>query len=95
MTSRLCVAILAVALFGPMPARAGDSEPCACEGDCNLDGRVSIGEVITVINITLGNAPLDACGCLSDCAVVQGVVCPQIAVMPFKPLVHAHYGCPQ
>jgi hypothetical protein len=33
----------------------------ACTADCNGDGQVSIDELITAINIALGNAPLSAC----------------------------------
>lgn len=32
-----------------------------CTGDCNGDGQVSIDELITAINIALGNAPLSSC----------------------------------
>ena len=32
-----------------------------CTGDCNADGQVTIDELITAINIALGNAPLSAC----------------------------------
>jgi len=33
----------------------------ACVGDCNDDHMVSIGEVITGVNIALGNAPVSSC----------------------------------
>jgi hypothetical protein len=33
----------------------------ACAGDCNRDGRVTVNELITGVNIALGNARLDGC----------------------------------
>jgi hypothetical protein len=33
-----------------------------CAGDCNSDGQVSVAEVITMVNITLGEPPPLACG---------------------------------
>lgn len=50
--------------LSPYPATA-ESVPMAntsvCAGDCNGDGSVTVGELITLINISLGGAPLDAC----------------------------------
>jgi hypothetical protein len=50
------LAVIAV-IAGSNRALAG----AACPGDCNGDGRVSIGELITVINMNLGLAPVSAC----------------------------------
>jgi hypothetical protein len=33
----------------------------ACPGDCNGDGRVVIGEVITVVGMNFGNKPVSVC----------------------------------
>lgn len=39
----------------PTPPRA------ACAGDCNEDGQVAVDEIVTAVNIALGNAPLTRC----------------------------------
>jgi hypothetical protein len=33
----------------------------ACAGDCNGDGEVPVNELITAVNIALGNSALTAC----------------------------------
>ena len=33
----------------------------ACVGDCDGDGQVTIGELLTLVNIALGKAPVSAC----------------------------------
>ena len=33
----------------------------ACVGDCGLDGRVSVADVVLAVGVTLGQAPLAAC----------------------------------
>lgn len=40
-------------------AVAGD--PTLCGGDCNVDGRVVVSELVTAVRINLGQAPIDAC----------------------------------
>jgi hypothetical protein len=35
--------------------------PPACLGDCNADGQVTVDEVVTLVNIALGNSAVDAC----------------------------------
>ena len=37
----------------------GAAPPCA--GDCNGNGSVAINELITAVNIALGNTAIDAC----------------------------------
>ncbi len=32
-----------------------------CTGDCNGDGIVTVDEIITMVNIALGNAPITEC----------------------------------
>ncbi len=43
------------------PHFADPFQPVACPGDCNLDGRVEVSEVITVVNISLGKSSLASC----------------------------------
>ena len=40
-----------------------ETEPPAfeCVGDCNGDGQVTVNELIVMVNIALGNAPLSQC----------------------------------
>ena len=52
------VAVLLGLLAAPQSARAGGA---ACPGDCNGDGRVTIGEVVTVVRMNLGELPASAC----------------------------------
>jgi hypothetical protein len=40
---------------------AGGADGQACRGDCNGDGRVVVGELITGVNIALGAAAIRAC----------------------------------
>jgi len=42
----------------PPPTRT----PAPCAGDCDGSGVVTIGEVVTLVNIVLGNAHASACG---------------------------------
>ncbi|MFI5395346.1 MAG: hypothetical protein ACHQ9S_07420 [Candidatus Binatia bacterium] len=35
--------------------------PAFCVGDCNSDGLVTVDEVLTMVNIALGNTPVTAC----------------------------------
>jgi hypothetical protein len=32
-----------------------------CVGDCNLDGEVTVNELLRMVNIALGDAPVDTC----------------------------------
>jgi Ca2+-binding EF-hand superfamily protein len=38
----------------------GTSAP-ACGGDCNGDGKVTVGELITAVNVALGKQPVQRC----------------------------------
>jgi hypothetical protein len=38
---------------------ANSASPCA--GDCNDDGTVTVDEILTMVNIALGNTPVTAC----------------------------------
>jgi len=35
--------------------------PLVCVGDCNDDGTVTVDEILTMVNIALGNTPVSAC----------------------------------
>jgi hypothetical protein len=64
-----------------------------CVGDCNGDGRVTVDEILTGINIDLGNTPVSACPAFScpPCTVLSclpGVECLLEAVH------NALDGCP-
>lgn len=54
----LCfAAVVPLAVLAMSPVRAG----AQCTGDCNADGTVAINELITGVNIALGNSPLSTC----------------------------------
>src|SRR5438552_905639 len=57
-SSRLTAPFLLACLFG---AWLGPRAAHACAGDCNGDGVVSIDELVTGVNIALGNDQLVAC----------------------------------
>jgi hypothetical protein len=44
----------------PVPTRTPSPVP-SCIGDCDSSGAVTVEEIITMVNIVLGNAPLGAC----------------------------------
>jgi hypothetical protein len=33
----------------------------SCAGDCNGNGQVSVDEILTIVDIALGSAPLSEC----------------------------------
>jgi hypothetical protein len=35
--------------------------PSACTGDCNQDQKVTVDELVTMVNIALGNTPVANC----------------------------------
>jgi CSLREA domain-containing protein len=41
--------------------------PSACVGDCNGDGHVTVDEILTMVNIALGNEICSACGAANVC----------------------------
>jgi hypothetical protein len=53
----LAILIFTAALLTPAPP----SSAAICAGDCDSDGEVSINELVTVVNIALGGAPLEQC----------------------------------
>jgi len=44
------------------PAPTATNTPGPCAGDCNDDGTVAVDDILTMINIALGNMPVTACG---------------------------------
>lgn len=45
----------------PTPTLSPTSTPRPCVGDCNGDAQVTVNELITMVNIALGNSPVSAC----------------------------------
>ena len=43
------------------PTATPSGTPAACPGDCNGDGMVTVNELVTMVNISLGTDPLSAC----------------------------------
>ena len=70
-TLSLCLTLAASA-----PSRAQQ-----CVGDCNGDGVVTVGEVITGVNVELGIEPESACPAI-DCNHFPGIIvlCAPLAV---------------
>jgi hypothetical protein len=48
-------------LPSPPPTPTATSPPPVCVGDCGGDGLVTVDELLTMVNIALGNAPLAEC----------------------------------
>lgn len=57
-TRSLSTLIAALVLFGLAAARA---EAASCTGDCDDDRSVTVAELVTMINIALGDRSLDTC----------------------------------
>jgi hypothetical protein len=59
----------ATATETPVPTSSPTSTPTAvptptvvsCVGDCNGDGQVTVDEILTMVNIALGNTPIASC----------------------------------
>jgi hypothetical protein len=45
----------------PTPSPTATPTPVICVGDCDGSGEVTVNELITMVNIALGTAPLSAC----------------------------------
>jgi hypothetical protein len=50
----------------PTPTPTPTVSPCACVGDCRLDGTVTIDEIVVMVNLALGN-PTDMECPAADC----------------------------
>ncbi|MFI5398552.1 MAG: hypothetical protein ACHQ9S_23725 [Candidatus Binatia bacterium] len=74
----------------PKDTATSTPTPCSCVGDCNCNGRVTVDEILTMVNIGLGNAPL------SECEAGDGNGDHQITVDEILTAVNnALNGCPQ
>ena len=87
--SRIAAAMLmGLLVFGH--ACPGAADDIACVGDCNGDGQVDVAEVITGVNQTLGNTPLDVCPAF-DCEE-EGYVTIYCIVSALNAVLN---GCPR
>jgi hypothetical protein len=69
-----------------------DATPRMCVGDCNSDGAVAIAELLTMVNIALGNASIAACPAASSWVPIAdpyGLGVPDL----IKAVTDALYGC--
>jgi len=65
--STLLVLLCAIGSVPALAAPAARAAAVGCVGDCNGDGSVSIGELVTGVNIALGSLSLERCPGF-DCA---------------------------
>jgi hypothetical protein len=45
----------------PVPTVTATVQSGSCPGDCNKDGQVTVNELVTAVNIALGNSPVSVC----------------------------------
>jgi hypothetical protein len=83
------------------PTPVGTPVPVRCFGDCNVDGRVTVDELLTGTMIALGNLPVSACpafDCTSDCGPGPARNTPLAGRVTIRCLLravhHALNGCP-
>ena len=81
-----CCALLALLLMTLEPT---SSVSAACRGDCNEDSTVTVDELITIVNIALGDAGLETCSNADGNA--DGVLTIDELVTAVN---EALYGCP-
>jgi hypothetical protein len=62
-TARVTVFTGALLLGGAVvgPAGSGRAEAQTCVGDCSGDGQVTVDEIVTMVNIALGQAAVSTC----------------------------------
>jgi hypothetical protein len=80
-------------VFAPLVAGAAGT---CCGGDCNSDGLVRIDEVIRMIDVALGNAPVSAACQNAACPCPgpdPGEICE--ATQPIRAVRNALEGCPR
>src|SRR5262245_12231350 len=93
-TGGAVAAVLVVAsLIMPLPI-SGDSagrqnEAAGCVGDCNVDARVTVAELIRGVNIALGNDPVESCPALDLNGDGRAAIAELIAAVN-----NALVGCP-
>jgi hypothetical protein len=49
------------AQFTPTPTPTATPTPVPCVGDCNSYGQVTVDEILTMVNIALGDTPVTMC----------------------------------
>ncbi len=62
-----CVAGIFTPGPSPTPTLPAGFTPVPCLGDCDGDGRVTLGELILSVGTALGSVPLDACPVFEEC----------------------------
>jgi len=45
----------------PTPTSTATPTPIPCVGDCDNSGQVTVDEILTLVNIALGNADVSTC----------------------------------
>lgn len=45
----------------PSASPTPDVDPCACVGDCNCAGQVTIDEIVTMVNVAIGSSDVGTC----------------------------------
>jgi hypothetical protein len=60
-TSAFTVTPVATITPTPPPTVPPTSTPTPCVGDCNSDGHVTVDEILTMVNIALGNSAVTTC----------------------------------
>jgi hypothetical protein len=53
--------VTVAALPTPTPTKTATNSPTPCLGDCNGTGRVTVDELVTIVNIALGNLSASSC----------------------------------
>ena len=70
------------------PSPTATVTPVPCVGDCNADGAVTVDELVTMVNIALGNAPI--ANCLAGDSSGDGMITVDEIVQAVN---HALNGC--
>ena len=81
-------AVQVVCLLPLPPSRVGAADGPVCTGDCDGVWSVTIGNIVTLVNIVLGNLPAAAC------AAGLGSATPDIAVI-IQAVNNALGSCPE
>jgi hypothetical protein len=86
-----CFCTLAIALMLLVSSAATAAPPCACPGDCNGDGQVTINELVGLVSLQLGD--LDGvCGCEMFCTTSDA--CANIDILVVQTQFNLLNGCP-
>lgn len=88
-TLRRALASLPIALFAFTLMAMAAPGAAGCPGDCNGDGAVTVNEIVSVVNIALGLAPI------ADCRAVDTDGNGEASVDELVTMIHhALNGCP-